>query len=228
MSHWFMWRHKQRERFLVFAQLKLGDYTLKIQVGGSKAYLHATIRRRHDLYSSDDKDKTTVTPLSRPKTTSNEEEVSTIAESVKADPDIFKYELQSLHSWWALSIWISWAVFIWENSLQGGYRTNWQTLTYLLHLFELNGPEHKTNVVISDEAWMHFCGIASKRWNAFWLGPEDKDIRSAKPDFQSKKRLFWIFFGNKRPVEVDVLAEKSTFTGTYYTETVLFKLVQEM
>ena len=44
------------------------------------------MRRWHDLLCSEDIDKKIVTPLSHPRTASNEEKVSAVADSVKADP----------------------------------------------------------------------------------------------------------------------------------------------
>ena len=181
MSHWFMWRHKQRERFLVFAQLKLGDYTLKIQVGGSKAYLHATIRRRHDLYSSDDKDKTTVTPLSRPKTASRGK-VSAVAQNVKVGSHICIYEMFSkfalllgtvhktlqgkLHMRKLAARWIL-------HELTDVQKAFWVDIsTYLFNIFESNGIQRLANMVIWNETWIYFFGFASKCRNAAWLGPE--------------------------------------------------------
>ena len=242
-----MWRHlnqpfalwpktehfsKQSNRFHVFARLKLGDGTLNIHkdlinVEGSKASSHATIKRWHDLFCFNDKDWTNVTPFSQRQPQTRKKCLQ--PQKVWGQTHVFVYGkyFQSLHC--------RWATFISEGSLQGGYRTKLTDIqeacrvdnaTYLFNPLKPRGPKRLTNVVIKWN-WDTLCSIASKRRSAAWLGPEDQRHPVCKPGFQSKKRLFWIFFSKKGHVEVDVSIEKSAITG-YCTGRVLPKVVQEM
>ena len=42
----------------------------------------------------------------------------------------------------------------------------------------------------------------------------------ARKGFQSRKRLFTVFFNCEEPVFVDILPEKTTLTGTYYRQNI--------
>ena len=73
----------------------------------------------------------------------------------------------------------------------------------------------------------YFYGTTSKRQDAAWLTLKIRDIPSPCWVLKQEETILNIF-SNKWPVEVDNLEEKSTITGTYYIETVLPKVVQEM
>ena len=59
-----------------------------------------------------------------------------------------------------------------------------------------------------------------------WLTKDEPRPVVCKPGFQSRKRLFTIFFNHEGPVAVDVLPEKAT--GRYYRDTVLPQVVSEL
>ena len=46
-----------------------------------------------------------------------------------------------------------------------------------------------------------------------------------KTAFRSRKRMFTIFFNTQGPVVVDIMPDKATITATYYTTSVLLKVL---
>ena len=98
----------------------------------------------------------------------------------------------------------------------------------LLDMFEPNGPKRVSDVVTGDETWIYFYGIPNKRSNMMWLTKDEPRPVVCKPGFQSRKRLFTIFFNHEGPVAVDVLPEKATMTGRYYRENVLPQVVSAL
>ena len=64
----------------------------------------------------------------------------------------------------------------------------------LLESFEPNGPKRLYDVVTGDETWITFYGIPNKRCNSAWVGPGGDRPTVLRPGFQSRKRLFTVFF----------------------------------
>ena len=95
----------------------------------------------------------------------------------------------------------------------------------LLDEFEPNGPKRLCDLVTGDESWLTFYGIPNKRCNRIWVGPDGDRPVVLRPGFQSRKRLFSIFFNTQGLVAIDILPEKSTITASYYTQVVLPKVV---
>ena len=94
----------------------------------------------------------------------------------------------------------------------------------LLESFEPNGPKRLYDVVTGDETWITFYGIPNKRCNSAWVGPGGDRPTVLRPGFQSRKRLFTVFFNSSGLVALDILPEKTTVTAKYYTEVVLPKV----
>ena len=71
-------------------------------------------------------------------------------------------------------------------------------------------------MVTRDETWIYFHGIAGKRRNAAWFDSDDQRHSVCKWVLKARSVYFdfFFFFSNKGSVEVDVLAEKRTVTGT--------------
>ena len=63
-------------------------------------------------------------------------------------------------------------------------------------MFEPNGPKRVSDVVTGDETWIYFYGIPNKRSNMMWLTKDKPRPVVCKPGFQSRKRLFTIFFNH--------------------------------
>ena len=98
----------------------------------------------------------------------------------------------------------------------------------LFDLFGPNVPKRISDIVTGDETWIYCYGIPNKRSNVMWLTKDEPRPVVCKPGFQSRKRLFTIFFNHEGPVAVDVLPEKATMTGRYYRDTVLPQVVFEL
>ena len=95
-------------------------------------------------------------------------------------------------------------------------------------MFEPNGPKRITDIVTGDETWIYFYGIPNKRSNMMWLTKDEPRPVVCKPGFQSRKRLFTIFFNHEGLMAADVLPEKSTMTGRYYKENVLPQVISKL
>ena len=76
------------------------------------------------------------------------------------------------------------------------------------------------------QTWINFNGIPNKRCNQTWVGPDGDRLVVLRPGFQSRKRLFAIFFSTQGIVAIDILPAKTSITATYYTEVVLRKVVK--
>ena len=70
-----------------------------------------------------------------------------------------------------------------------------------------------TDVITGDETWVLFFGIASKCRNKAWLGPNDQKHQIYQPRFQSRKRMFTIFFNHLGSLAVNVLPVNNNTTG---------------
>ena len=69
-----------------------------------------------------------------------------------------------------------------------------------------------------------FYCIPNKRCNSAWVGLGGDRPTVLRPGFQSRKRLFTVFFNSSGLVALDILPEKTTVTAKYYTEVVLPKV----
>ena len=58
-----------------------------------------------------------------------------------------------------------------------------------------------------------------------WLAEDDPLPEVLKTGFRSRKRMFTIFFNTHGPVVVDIMPDKATITATYYTTSVLPKVL---
>ena len=81
---------------------------------------------------------------------------------------------------------------------------------------------------MGDETWIYFDGIPNKRQNMMWVDEDGPRPVVARKGFQSRKRLFTIFFNCEGPVLADILPEKTTLTGTYYRQNILPGVIQDI
>ena len=79
----------------------------------------------------------------------------------------------------------------------------------LIQLLEPNGHKRLDNVITGDETWIFFYGFLNKCQNMMWVAEDEPRPVVARKGFQSRKRLFTIFFNCKGPVLVDILPEKN-------------------
>ena len=98
----------------------------------------------------------------------------------------------------------------------------------LIQLLEPNGHKRLEDVITGDETWIFFYGIPNKRQNMLWVAEDESIPVVARKGFQSRKRLFTIFFTCEGPVLVDILPEKTTLTGTYYRQNILLGVIQDI
>ncbi|GFS14725.1 transposase [Elysia marginata] len=88
-------------------------------------------------------------------------------------------------------------------------------------MFEPRGPKRLSDIVTGDETWFLFFIIPLKRLNRMWVdGQGDRPV-VLSPGFQSRKRMFTVFFNNSGPLVVDILPQDTTMTATYYVQNVL-------
>ena len=91
--------------------------------------------------------------------------------------------------------------------------------------FEPNGSKKFSDVVTGDECWISSFIMKDKRSNMVWLAEDDPLPEVLKTGFRSRKRMFTIFFNTQGPVVVDIMPDKATITATYYTTSVLPKVL---
>ena len=97
----------------------------------------------------------------------------------------------------------------------------------MIPILEPNGQKRLEDVITGDETWIFFYGIPNKRQNIMWVAEDEPRPFVARKAFQSRKRLFTIFFNCERPVLVDILPEKTTLTGNYYRQNILPGVIQD-
>ena len=61
-----------------------------------------------------------------------------------------------------------------------------------------------------------------------WVAEDEPRLVVARKGFQSRDRLFTIFFNCEGVVLVDILPEKTTHTGTYYRQNILTGVIQNI
>ncbi|GFR71178.1 transposase [Elysia marginata] len=85
-------------------------------------------------------------------------------------------------------------------------------------MFEPHGPKRLSDIVTGDETWFTFFIIPPKRLNRMWVdGQGDRPV-VLRPGFQSRIRMFTVFFNYSGPLVVDILPQDTTMTATYYLQ----------
>ncbi|GFS06493.1 transposase [Elysia marginata] len=88
-------------------------------------------------------------------------------------------------------------------------------------MFEPHGPKRLSDIVTDNDTCYPFFIIPPKRLNRMWVdGQEDRPV-VLRPGFQSRKRMFTVFFNYSDPVAVDILPQDTTMTSTYYVQNML-------
>ncbi|GFR86300.1 transposase [Elysia marginata] len=89
-------------------------------------------------------------------------------------------------------------------------------------MFEPQGPKRLSDIVPGDETWLNpFFIIPPKRLNHMWVDEQGEKHVVLSPGFQSRKRMFTVFFNYSGPLEVDMLPQDTTMTATYYVQNML-------
>ncbi|GFR88468.1 transposase [Elysia marginata] len=88
-------------------------------------------------------------------------------------------------------------------------------------MFEPRGPKSLSDIVTGAKTWFPFFIIPPKRLNRMWVdGQGDRPV-VLRPGFQSRLRMFTVFFNYSGPLVVDILPQDTTMTATYYVQSVL-------
>ncbi|GFR69356.1 transposase [Elysia marginata] len=88
-------------------------------------------------------------------------------------------------------------------------------------MFQPHGPKRISEIVTGDVTCYPFFIISPKRLNHMWVdGQEDRPVVLC-PGFQSRKRMFTVFFNYSGPLVVDILPQDTTMTATYHVQNVL-------
>ncbi|GFS04757.1 transposase [Elysia marginata] len=88
-------------------------------------------------------------------------------------------------------------------------------------MFEQLGLKRLSDIVPGDETWFPFFITPPKRLNRMWVdGQGDRPVM-LRPGFQSRKRMFTVFFNCSGPLVVDILPQDTTMIATYYVQNVL-------
>ncbi|GFR95705.1 transposase [Elysia marginata] len=88
-------------------------------------------------------------------------------------------------------------------------------------MFEPHGPKRLSDIVTGDKTWFSFFIIPPERLNRMWVdGQRDRPV-VLRPGFQSRKRMFTVFFNYRGSLAVDILPQDNTMTATYYVQDVL-------
>ena len=234
---------RENQRFYVFTRLQLGDELKKIHYDLFSVYADCAVPyntcSRWVREFKDGRKLLIDKPRSgAPKSKMNETLVANVKNQVDNDPNVYVREISS-----DLEVSIGTVhIVLHEESGLRKISARWvpHVLTQeqkeqrvhcarkLLDMFEPNGPKRISDVVTGDETWIYFYGIPNKRSNMMWLTKDEPRPVVCKPGFQSRKRLFTIFFNHEHLVAVDVLPEKSTMTGRYYKENVLPQVVSKL
>ncbi|GFR89627.1 transposase [Elysia marginata] len=88
-------------------------------------------------------------------------------------------------------------------------------------MLEPHGPNRLSDIVTGDETWFPFFVIPPKRLNRMWVDWQGDRPILLRPGFQSRKRMFTVFFNCSGPLVVDILPQDTTMTAIYYVQNVL-------
>ena len=234
---------RENQKFYIFTRLQLGDGLQKIYEDLFAVYSdlvvpYNTCARWIREFKDGRKLLTDKPRPGAPKSKVNETLMENIKKQVDNDPNISVREISSdldvsigtvhkvLHEELGLrKISARWVPHVLTPEQK---KNRVSCARQLLDMFEPNGPKRVSDVVTGDETWIHFYGIPNKRSNMMRLTKDEPRPVVCKPGFQSRKRLFTIFFNHEGPVAVDVLPEKATMTGRYYRENVLPQVVSAL
>lgn len=96
----------------------------------------------------------------------------------------------------------------------------------LLSWFELDGPEHVTDVAGEEPGYHSMTLPANAEAKQGWS--KQSETLNLQAWILEQKEALTIFFKHQWPVATDVLPANNTAVGSYYTETVLLKVAQEI
>ncbi|GFR62429.1 transposase [Elysia marginata] len=92
-------------------------------------------------------------------------------------------------------------------------------------MFEPHGPKRFSDIVTDDETWFSFFIIPPKSLNRMWVDGQIDRPAMLRPGFQSRKRMFTVFFNSRGSLAVDILPQDTKMTATYYVQDVLSQVM---
>ena len=228
-------------RFYTFMRLKLGDSTTKIlqnlhTVFGPTCVNRSTVFRWVEAFQREQGPSSAGKGPGRPFSVRNEQNIALVKSLVDEDPHSTIRELSeacdlsvgTIHSILHEDLHMRNLAARWVPHLLTDEQKKRRVdcSRQLLRDFEPNCPKRLCDLVTGDETWINFYGISNKRCNRAWVGPDGDRPVVLWPGFQSRKRLFTVFFSTQGVVAIDILPAKTSVTATYYTEVVLRKVVE--
>ncbi|GFS18619.1 transposase, partial [Elysia marginata] len=170
----------------------------------------------------------------RPKSCVNKQTISSIKRDIDGDPHISVRELGDTNglSYGAVhtiitehlrmkKVFVRWIPHLLTVDQK---RERVRCAVELLNMFEPLGPKRLSHIVPGDETCFPFFIIPPKRLNRMWVdGQGDRPV-ALRPGFQSRKRMFTVFFNYSGPLVVDILPQDTTMTVTYYVQNMLSKV----
>ena len=228
-------------RFYTFMRLKLGDSTTKIlqnlhTVFGPTCVNRSTVFRWVEAFQREQGPSSAGKGPGRPFSVRNEQNIALVKSLVDEDPHSTIRELSeacdlsvgTIHSILHEDLHMRNLAARWVPHLLTDEQKKRRVdcSRQLLRDFEPNCPKRLCDLVTGDETWINFYGISNKRCNRAWVGPDGDRPVVLWPGFQSRKRLFTVFFSTQGVVAIDILPAKTSVTATYYTEVVLRKVIE--
>lgn len=234
---------KEYQRFYIFVRLQLGEGIQQIhsdlsKVFGEESLGYSTCTRWARQFDNGREAVQDEHRSGAPKTARSEKAIESVRQQIDVDPHSSIREISSILdiSYGTVNtilvddlklrkICARWVPHVLTDDQK---RQRVLCAQKLLNMFEPNGHKHLADVITGDETWIYFYGIPNKRKNMMWLAEDEPRPIVASKGFQSRKRLFTIFFNHEGPVLVDILPEKMTLTGTYYRQNILPGVIQEI
>ncbi|GFS15076.1 transposase [Elysia marginata] len=227
---------KENMGFYIFMRCKLGESAKLIHetlqtVCGDCACSYQTFCRWVKEFNEGKESLSDCPRPGRPKSCVSEQTIASIKKDIDEDPHISVRELSDTNG-------LSYGTFhtiITEHLRMKRVCARWiphlltvdqkregvRCATILLNIFESHCPKRFPDIVTGDETWFLYFIIPSKGLNRMWVeGQGDRPV-VLRPGFQSRKRMFTVFFNYSGPLAVDILPEDTTMTAIYYVQNVL-------
>ena len=227
---------KENMRFYIFMRSKLSESPTQIHeslqaVCGDRACSYQTVCRWGKEFGEGKQTVFDEPRSGRRNSVVNERNIADIRNQIEEDPHISVRELSDTSG---LSVGLVHTIITDELHMKkicarwiphlltpDQKRERVRCATELLNMFEPNGPKRLTDIVTGDETWFPFFIIPPKRMNRMWIDEKGDRPVVLSPGFQSRKRMFTVFFNYRGPVAIDILPQGTTMTSQYYVQTVL-------
>ncbi|GFR71639.1 transposase [Elysia marginata] len=230
---------KENMQLYIFMRCKLGEFaklnheTLQTLCGECTCS-YQTVCRWVKEFNEGKESLSDCPHLGRPKSCVNEPTIVSIKKDIDEDPHISVRELSDTKG---LSYGIVHSI-ITEHLRMKKVCARWiphlltveqkidrfRFATELLNMFEPHGPKRLPDIVTGDETWFPFFIIPLKRLIRMWVDWQGHRPVVLRPGFQSRKRMFTVFFNYSGPLVVDILPQDTTMTATYYVQNVFSQL----